>query len=110
MNEDVKRDSNSVNDSGDDVTVDTSLWDSGWPFDEKFDFVTSASGSNVTLDWETSDRITVCTLKHHLDMIHEKEHNHKVFGEWYHDDDKEYDRKLKKALKRVLRYFGEDDL
>lgn len=108
MNEDIKRDTDSTDDDRDAITVNTNIWDSGWPFDEKYDFAPPTSGSNVTLDWETSDRITVCTLKHHLDMIHEKEHNHKVFGEWYHEDDKEYDRKLKKAIYRVLRYFGEE--
>lgn len=111
MNEDIKRDNDDLSSDGDAISVDTGYRYSTWPFDEddrELDLTISKSGSDVTLDWETSDRITVCTLKHHLDMIYEKEHRHKVFAEWYHEEDKEYDRKLKKALKRVLKYFGEE--
>lgn len=110
-NESIKHDNDDLSSDRDAISADTGYRYSTWPFDaddKGFDGMT-VSGNDVTLDWETSDRITVCTLKHHLEMIYEKETNHKVFAEWYHEDDKEYDRKLKKALKRVLRYFGEEE-
>jgi len=62
----------------------------------------------ITLPLDVSEQVTVNVLKKHLEYIYEKETNHKVFCEYYHDDDKEYDRKLKKSIKRVLKYFGED--
>lgn len=105
MNEDIKLGTDSADDDWIDSAIDSSDWNSTWPFMED---LKSSAGNNVTLDWETSDRITVCTLKHHLEIIYEREHDHKVFGQYYHDEDREYDRKLKKALKRVLRYFGEE--
>lgn len=107
MNENNGPNIDDINGVWDDPPSDTGYRHSDWPFLE--DDRESVAGNNVVLDWETSDRITVCTLKHHLDMIFEREHKHKMFGEFYHEEDKEYDRKLKKALRRVLKYFGEEE-
>ena len=74
-----------------------------WPFTAYDDRVT------VSLDYETADRITVCTLKAHLQMIYDREHDHKVNGAWYHEEDIEYDRKIKKSIRRLLKYFGEEE-
>lgn len=62
----------------------------------------------ITLPLDITEQVTVSVLKRHLEYIHDKESDHKVFGDHYHEDDKEFDRKLKKSIKRVLRYFGED--
>lgn len=62
----------------------------------------------IEIDNETANRVAVCVLKTHLEYIYEREHDHKVNGTWYPSEDKEYNRKLEKSLKRVLRYFGED--
>jgi hypothetical protein len=105
MNEDDKLDINSADDNRYESSANTSVRDSDWPFleDDQDDF-----RAGLKIDCDTADRITICNLKYHLDSIYDKETNHKVFGEFYHEEDKEYDRKLKKALKRVLKYFGED--
>lgn len=106
MNENDKSDNDSSDDSWNDSFANTSIRDGDWPFleNDQDDFK-----SGLKIDWDTADRITICNLKYHLDSIFDKETNHKVFGEFYHEEDKEQDRKLKKALKRVLKYFGEEE-
>lgn len=64
---------------------------------------------SIELDWDVADRITVANLKHQLACIIEREHCHEIDKVWYPEEDKEYDRKLKKAIKRVLKYFGEEE-
>ena len=102
MSEDTKPDSDNYSDVWDVPVTDTGYRHSPWPFDE--------SNNRLDLDIETAERITICTIKHHLEIIYDHEHDHKVNGAFYHDDDREYDRKLKKAFKRVLKYFGEEDV
>lgn len=100
MSETIKLDNDNTDDDGSSFTFNPDSWDYTWPFKENTD--------GLKLDFEAADRITICNLKQYLDNIYEREHDNKVFGSFYHDDDKKVDRKVKKAIKRVLRYLGED--
>ena len=62
----------------------------------------------VKISWETAEFITVDTLydvyvgtKRDLAM-------HSRGESWMHDEDVEANKKLVKALKRVLKYYGKD--
>jgi len=78
--------------------------DNPWPFEEGDNVV-----GGIKLSWPTAERITIDVLKANLEMIYDRETNHKVFCEYYSDEDREQDRKMKKALKRVLKYFSEEE-
>lgn len=53
----------------------------------------------ITMDGETCDRITVDTLKEHYPLLNP--------SNWWHKKDKKMYRKVKKAFRTVLRYYGE---
>jgi hypothetical protein len=62
-------------------------------------------GLDLTLDWETADRITVATLKNYLETLeHQLENYHN--GSWLHADDVVHSHEMIKAVKFVLRDFG----
>lgn len=102
--EDIELDNGSNCSNWDDLFDRPDGRDNPWPFKEDNPVV-----NGMKIDWSTAERITVDTIKAHLDLIYQRETDHKVFGEYYHDDDKEQDRKLKKAFKRVLKFFGEEE-
>lgn len=63
---------------------------------------------DLTLDWDTADRITVATLSDYQDTLEkqlEQYHN----GSWLHADDVVHSQKMIEALKFVLRDFGVSD-
>jgi hypothetical protein len=63
---------------------------------------------DLTLDWETADRITVATLSDYLDTLeHQLENYHN--GSWLHADDVVHSQKMIEAVKFVLRDFGVQD-
>jgi hypothetical protein len=62
----------------------------------------------LMISWETADCITIDNLhdvyvntKHDLAM-------HSRGESWMHDEDVKANKKLVKALKRVLKYYGKD--
>ena len=65
-------------------------------------------GLNLTLDWETADRITVATLQDYLDSCEEQLARYHDGG-WLHADDVVHTNEMIKALKFVLKDFGVQD-
>lgn len=63
----------------------------------------------ITIDDETADRITLCVLKEHKQMVESQLIAYEEQGKWMHEDDVKYNKKLVKSLGRVIRYFGGDD-
>lgn len=102
--EDIKLDNDSSSGYWDDISDCPDVRNNTWPFEKDFN-----GGGGMKISWNTAERITVDTIKAHLNQIYDRETAHKVFGEYYHEEDKEYDRKLKKAFKRVLKFFGEEE-
>ena len=102
--EDIVIDNDDNSDVWDAPSTASNVRDNTWPFEEGDNI-----SSGLKLSWPTAERITVECLKAHLELIYDRETNHKVFGEWYHDEDKEQDRKIKKAIKRLLKFFGEEE-
>jgi len=96
-------DSNSSGGDRDVLTIDTGAWNSDWPFKENDNVI-----DGLKLSWPTAERITIECLNAHLEMIYDRESNSKMFDEYYSEGDREQDRKVKKSIKRLLKYFGED--
>ena len=64
--------------------------------------------NGLTISWETAEFITVDTL-HEAYVSTKQDLARHARGEmWLHDEDVESYKKLAKALKRVLRYYGKD--
>lgn len=63
---------------------------------------------NITLDWETADRIAVATLQNYLETCEQELDNYHR-GSWMHPDDVVHTNAMVKALKFVLRDFGVQD-
>lgn len=63
----------------------------------------------LTLDFETADRITVLSLRDHLNYLKQEVKDHVENGSWMHPEDFEQSvTKLIPALETILKYFGED--
>lgn len=63
----------------------------------------------LTIDFETADRITVLSLKDHLNYLKQEVKDHVENGNWMHPEDFEQSvTKLIPALETVLKYYGED--
>lgn len=103
--EDIKLDNDSNSGDWDDFFNRSNDRNNTWPFKEDNPIV-----NGMRISWTTAEQITVDTIKAHLDLIYQRETDHKVFGEYYHEEDKEQDRKLKKSFKRILKFFGEEEL
>lgn len=63
----------------------------------------------LTLDFETADRITVISLRDHLNYLKQEVKDHIENGQWMHPEDFELSvTKIIPALETILRYYGED--
>lgn len=63
----------------------------------------------LTLDFETADRITVLSLRDHLNYLKQEVKDHVENGQWMHSEDFELSvTKIIPALETILRYYGED--
>jgi hypothetical protein len=61
----------------------------------------------LEIDYETADRITICTLKDHLSYLQEEVRAHEQDGAWMHPEDyHESQTRLIPALKLIIKHFG----
>ena len=65
-------------------------------------------GLDLTLDWETADRITVATLKNYLETLQMQLDRYQEGG-WLHPEDVTHSHEMIGAVKFVLRDFGVQD-
>lgn len=104
MNEDININSDDSDDVWPNAFTDTGYRNNPWPFE------TNNSSITINLDLLQAERVAVEVIKRHLDDIYGREHAHAFNpGSFYHEEDREYDRKLKKAFRRVLKYFGHEE-
>jgi hypothetical protein len=62
--------------------------------------------TGITIDFETADSITLATLKEQRDYIKKELKDHHIKGSYMHEDDVVHNKKIIKALNKVIRYFG----
>lgn len=62
----------------------------------------------LKISWETADNITVDNLADVYTSTLKDMHMYDEGTKWLHADDVVENKKLLKALKRVLRYYGKD--
>ena len=63
----------------------------------------------LTIDFETADRITVLSLKDHLNYLKQEVKDYVENGKWMHPGDFEQSvTKLIPALETIIKYYGED--
>lgn len=64
-------------------------------------------GRGLELDYETADRITVCSLKSQLSYLKEEVRLHVEEGQYMHPEDyHESMTKLIPALETLIKYYG----
>lgn len=64
--------------------------------------------SGLTISWETAEFITIDCLVDVYTAIQKDMQMYDNGSKWLHADDVVENKKLLKALKRVLRYYGKD--
>lgn len=64
--------------------------------------------SGLTISWETAEFITIDCLVDVYAAIQKDMQMYDNGSKWLHADDVAENKKLLKALKRVLRYYGKD--
>jgi hypothetical protein len=62
----------------------------------------------LQIDFEIADKITLVNLIEQRKMIDQMTVDYEQGG-WMHPDDVIYNKKLRKALTRVIHYFGGED-
>lgn len=60
----------------------------------------------VELDDDLAEKITIAWCHSHLKMHVDMLHNHKHNGEYMHEEDVKYSKKLVKAFNKLLDYCG----
>lgn len=67
----------------------------------------SKNKTGVVIDFETADRITVCSLKDHLKYLEKEVKDHLKKGKYLHPDDLVQDQTvLIPALKTIIKFYG----
>ena len=64
--------------------------------------------NGLKISWETADNITVDNLHDVYVSVKRDLAMHSRGEMWMHEEDVEANKKLVKALKRVLKYYGKD--
>lgn len=64
--------------------------------------------SGLRISWETADNITVDNLTEVYNQLEADMICYKNGTRWLHEDDVKYNKKLMKAIDRVLTYYGKD--
>ncbi len=64
--------------------------------------------SNVTIDWDSSDRITVMNLKKYRDSMQEHLDGALDGSRWLHEDDEKHHRAMIQAINFVIKDFGSE--
>jgi len=59
---------------------------------------------NMTIDWDSADRITVLTLTEYRQRM--QDHLDRVDGQYLHPDDEVHNRAMIQAIDFVLKDFG----
>jgi hypothetical protein len=64
-------------------------------------------GLKLELDYETADKITVCLLKDHREILKKELKHFKEGTAYVHPEDAANNIKLIAAMDLILKYFGE---
>ncbi len=63
----------------------------------------------ITLDDETTDRITLHSLREHKQILESQLVEYEQGSKWMHLDDVRYNKKLVKSFARLIKYYGGDN-
>lgn len=61
----------------------------------------------VLIDYETADRICLCSLREYRDTLQQQLQSHRENGTWMHADDVVHNEKMIEALTFVMKDFGD---
>lgn len=65
--------------------------------------------SGLRISWETADNITVDNLTEVYNQLEADVACYENGTRWLHEDDVKYNKKLMKAINRVLNYYGKSN-
>ena len=61
----------------------------------------------VFLDYDTADRIAICSLREHLGYLEKEVEDHETTGSWMHTEDYQQTKAvLIPALRAIIKYYG----
>lgn len=65
------------------------------------------ASKGIFLDYDTADRIAICSLREHLQYLENEVNDHVTRGTWMHPEDLQNTvRNLIPSLKTIIKYYG----